>query len=85
VDPRQSKTTARNMYSMEDIITKVLMPLVTQKNQENYTNFVFEETESVRNMLQQLKQDCPSVMQDKGSFLRCMGDVFDTVVSTTET
>lgn len=43
------------------------------------TSFIFDEYESARNMIAQLKQDCPRITKDKAVFIAYMGDIYDSL------
>lgn len=42
-----------------------------------YTSFGFDEHETVMNLMKQLEQDCPQLMQCKAAFLQVLGDAYD--------
>jgi hypothetical protein len=40
------------------------------------TSFIFDEIESATNMVTQLQQDCPSIMQNEDAFIATMRQIF---------
>lgn len=46
------------------------------------TNFIFDEFESASNMVTQLQQDCPSIMESEDIFIETMKSIYQRVVNT---
>lgn len=95
VDPRATAAGAPHQtMSADQLLSAVLLPLFrVPRTQEvdaslavhvdaslpAYTSFVFNEEECARNMIAQLRQDCPGVGKTREDFLRKMASIYDTL------
>ena len=81
IDPRSNKYHSKNTNSsVTDAIKNVIIPIAKKSKPAKYTSFSFDETESLRNTMTQIKRDCPFMIKSRKSFFEEIERVYDEVV-----
>lgn len=81
-----TKPDARNKQIMKgtntavyDTVHTMLIPMLTTGNIPEYTSFVFDEHECLKNTITHVRRDCPTLTQSKKMFLQLVSNLFDEI------